>query len=431
MLVRAMRWGLIMGLTMLLVSSVFAQEKSLPDFYVYMTTNGTTELVKISRHKQQKFESLTEMQGLYENLPMTIEETMPETEIQAFYDDVEQGILHDPASLQAAGVTKSLRGLWVLSENKFLLYRNYNRCNNWPDDPCYGYTEFSLLDTITDTEHVMWTLPYHEKRRDDQPCYQAVFYENYSGLAVVQDVQIHPTLPLIAIVIDDLICPGFTVLIDYSTDTPHLQTLENILAVSWSPDGSHLAYIEASLGSQYLLGILSLDTGLKTPFQKYPLRDETWIMWLDAKTIVYRYDPVDIGALPTVVWHYLYNDTEVSVTLPWDQIPDRVFRLSNGNISLLYSRTWFDGETLGINTILTQNPSSITQSPYHISSAGSRSTDYVMAVKCLDQFDKYYGCEVNAFGFVDIQGRFLPLDLERYRWEYGADSIAVAAVAAD
>jgi hypothetical protein len=422
-------------------SAAFAQDmsESHPPFYVYMITGDKTELVKINPQGQLRIEEGTDF-AIAEELPLTIEEALPEVEVKAFEEDLKSGSLQDPEALQEPGIRKEVWGFWAVKADEFLVHRNYVRCNNTMIDPCYGYTEFSLLNTTTDTERVLWTLPYHEQREeyDSLPCYKAVFYENYSEMGVVGDVQLNPTRDLAAIVINGYGegCKDFVVLLDYGTDTPQGQRFDDWTAASWSPDGDELAYLEENTCDRALVcvveyAVMTLDTGQKKPFQQLLLSYPGMLVWLDADTVVYSRPLMpaeEMGYQEAVVWHKLRHHSEVVQPMSSDTTPDRVFRVSDGETAVVYSTTWVDGETQGVATILTDDPSDVQLGNYQVESANSRSTRYAVVTLCIGV--KIW-CERGETGFIDANGNISLMNLDHYREQYGADRIEFAALAVD
>ena len=254
------------------------------------------------------------------------------------------------------GFFQHISGAWLVDTQEILVLEQNEVCDRVNGGYCYGYYDFVLVDMVSGQATSLYKLSYHGSIFDSWEC---IFQR---GL-VVNQVLPNPVHDQVAVEVKAFDCssetkqPAAGIIIDFSNATAQITNLPQAAGLSWSPDGSYLAYFvrPACLTSD----IMSVNVLPVNPDgQPITLRDEPqycqntmFVGWADNETVVYPWKPgSNDSEVPSEFFSHDITTNETS-TVDQERIlfDNTLFRLADTEDTVLLGNQ-YNGELAAIST---------------------------------------------------------------------------------
>jgi hypothetical protein len=338
------------------VQSVDAQFVEIGEVLV-VSNNSTTRQSHIWKINPvtNTIESLWALDFLSSETPNDI---FPQVELDALNSAVAQGsFLQGTADNLKVG--RRFQAAWLLEPTLLLALTGNEVCDRVAGG-CFGYYEFLLIDSQTNSVSSLSKISYHDSLLADWECTPDV-------LVTMGEVLPNPKYSTFAFTIYSSDTCGLyltgthTYIIQYSS-TSILYELDMAAGISWSPNGEKLAYYTrtncATPACDTTVNVLDVNSGAVSSLREglHIYNQPMFTVWLDNEFVMYQWlvSPTGGEGTLTVFWHNTSNGNEFSHLLDKPFLATEMYYLENGGASLLGIRN--DQIALGLSAQPNWNP---------------------------------------------------------------------------
>jgi len=296
-------------------AEVIAQNPSPNTFYLLTyNQNAETETVWEVNTTEGSSRNIFTINNILRESPRT---AFPESEFDLFEEAITAGAF--PARMaDLAAVGQNIAGIWSL-DSEHLLVLTIHHISNVYWGYLFGYYEFLILNIPDGSLTSLTKLAYH-----NVSLMQSWGCEPTFTTLSINSVIPNPVSSMFAFTVtaNHQWCAnqlGQTYLVDYSLSPSEITEIAGASEISWSPDGTFLAYItrdicETSRDCPVKYYVLPVSTGSEPVLiiqYEFSRLSPAFISWTDSQTVLYQYDlPPTENPLNLAWYDVVENNTD-------------------------------------------------------------------------------------------------------------------------